>query len=338
MLSAAPVSAQSDATARTAWGDPDISGLWDFRTLTPLERPPSLTGKATLTPEEAQAFRQSMQASLNVDNRQDENASLDLRGAYNQFWYDWGDHLDEDLRTALIIEPASGHLPGLTASARQRLQAQTAARTGTVRDLFSPFEQITSFHPENPEQLGLADRCLVGLNAGPPLSASAYNNNLRVVQTPGHVLLVTEMIHNARVVPLDGRPYLPGHMSQWNGDPRGRWRDDTLIVESRNFSDKIPAFQLSLGLFHTTDRGGAGSGRDLTLVETFRRTAPGRLEYRYTVTAPRTFTAPFTVAMTMRQTDGPMFEYACHEGNYAMGGILRGARKLEQAAAAPPRR
>ena len=313
---------------RTAWGNPDIEGVWDFRNLTPLERPPELADKATLTPEEAKAFRELVLQAVDVDNRTEE-AALDIEGAYNTFWWDWGTELHEDLRTSLIIDPPNGRLPDITPEARAQMEKQNRLRIPPVRDLFSYSANPAVFRPAGPESLGLSERCLVGFNAGPPLTPSAYNNNLRIVQTPKYIVLVTEMIHDARIVPMDDRPHLTSEIRRWSGDSRGRWEGNTLVIETTNFTDKTPTFQLPTTLETLTELGAVGSGMNMHLVESFTRISESRLDYEYTLTDPTTFVRPFTVNIPMRVSDGQMFEYACHEGNYALPGMLKGARLLE---------
>lgn len=317
---------------RTAWGTPDISGLWDFRTLTPFERPEEFADKAVLTPEEAEAFRQQVIAAADVD-RWENDAEVDVEGAYNTFWWDWGTELNEDLRTSLIVDPPNGRLPDLTPEALAAMQAQNENRAPPVRDLFSYSADVTDFRPAGPENLGLSERCLVGFNAGPPLTPSAYNNNLRIVQTPDYIVLVTEMIHDARIVPMDDRPHLPDGIQRWSGDSRGRWEGSTLVIETRNFTDKTPTLQLPANVITAPDLGAVGVGADMRLTERFTPTADGRLLYEYTIDDPKTFVSPFTVAIPMRATDARMYEYACHEGNYAMPGMLKGARLLDEEAA-----
>ena len=202
-------------------------------------------------------------------------------------------------------------------------------RTPPVRDLFSYSADPTQYRPAGPESLGLSERCLVGFNAGPPLMPSGYDNNLRIVQTPDYEVFVTEMIHTARIVPLDNRPHLLSNITRWSGSSRGRWEGNTLIVETTNFTDKTPGFQLPVVVVNPQEAGAVGSGINLHLVERFTPTRAGRLEYEYTLTDPHTFVQPFTVRFTMRATDDQIYEYACHEGNYAMQGILKGARLLE---------
>ena len=339
LLAALPASGQSTASRyqpeRTSWGAPRIDGLWDFRTLTPLERPRELADKAYFTAEEAQAFRERTLRLLDVDNRTGEASQQDVEGAYNSFWWDWGTELGDDLRTSLIVDPPDGRLPAITAEAMARLEEQNRLRTPPVRDLLSYSANPATFRPEGPESVGLSERCLVGFNAGPPLNPSAYNNNLRIVQTPDYVVLVTEMVHDARIVPLDGRPHLSAGLHRWSGDSRGRWDGDTLVVDTGGFTDKTPALQLPATL-EKLDPGAVGSGTNLHLVERFTPVGEGRLRYEYTLEAPGVFIRPFTVSIPMRASRERMFEYACHDGNYAMRGMLKGARLLEAEEAGKP--
>lgn len=318
---------------RNALGQPNIQGTWDFRTLTPLERPKELADKSVFSVEEAEAFRQKAIQINDTDNKKDLGlpAEYDVEVPYNNFWLDYGTAMNEDGRTSLIVDPANGRLPELTAEALAGLQANLA-RVPPVRDIVSI--GLTAFRPAGPETLGLSERCLLGFNAGPPLTPSAYNNNLRIVQTPTHVVLFTEMIHDARVVPIDGRPHLPSAVKKWSGDSRGHWDGDTLVVETTNFTDKTPTFQLPLDLTDPSRNGAAGSGKNMKLTEKFTLVGKSRLVYEYTLEDPTTFTRPFTVAIPLRATDEQIFEYACHEGNHAMVGMLRGARQLEKEAAA----
>jgi len=318
---------------RTSWGTPNIEGLWDFRTLTPFERPLDMADKAELTVEEAEVFRQKAIQALDVDNRSGDASIGDVEGAYNTFWFDWGTELNEDLRTSLIVDPPNGRLPEITPAALAQKEMQRRVRTPPVRDLLSYSANPSEFRPSGPEALGLSERCLVGFNAGPPFTPSAYNNNLRIIQTPGYIVLVTEMIHDARIIPMDGRPHQPPEMMRWSGDSRGHWDGNTLVVDTTNFTDKTPAFALPATL-EALDVGVVGSGMNLHLTERFTPVGEGRLLYEYTIDDPSTFVQPFTVHIPLRATEGPMFEYACHEANYAMPGMLKGARLLEAEAAA----
>ena len=308
------------AGPRTAWGAPDLGGVWDFRTLTPLERPAALADKPVLTPEEAAAFRTLALESRNADRR-DGGAARDVERAYNDFWWDYGDNLTEDLRTSLIVHPPDGRIPPRVAGVDDADQARRADRRRPVR------ERVVFGSPAHgPEDLGLSERCMLGFNAGPPMLPSAYNNNIRILQTPDHVVILSEMIHDARIVRLDGAPHLPGGVRQWLGDARGRWEGDTLVVESTNFTDKT-------GSFYTVVRA-YGSGETLRLVERFTRDGDDSLRYEFTIDDPATFTQPITGMIPMRRTDAPLFEYACHEGNYGMTNLLSGARVQERRAEA----
>ena len=294
----------------TSWGDPDLQGIWDFRTITPMERPAELAGKAVLTAEEAADFEARENRRLNRDLVDPEVGGAIYPPAsqggvvpYNEFWYDRGNALVEDRRTSLIVDPPDGRIPALTAAAAER----TAARS-----------EYLSEHPADSwHDRSLGDRCILGFNAGPPMVPAAYNNNVQLLQTPDHVVILNEMVHNARIVPLDGRPH--GTIRQWAGDSRAHWEDTTLVVETRGFGDLVGF------------RGGATA--NLHVVERFTLVGADSLRYEFTLEDPETWTRPWTAVVPMKRTPGPMFEYACHEGNYAMDGILAGARAEERAAA-----
>jgi hypothetical protein len=305
LLIAAPAAAQSRQwqLPRTADGKPDLQGTFTFRTITPLQRPGALTGKDTLTPEEAAAFEASENIRLNRDLYDPEkgqpSAGYPPRSqggvlSYNDFWYERGNQLTEDRRTSLIIDPPDGRIP-------------FAPRSGGAR---------SGGRYDAPETLSLADRCLLGFNSGPPMTSSTYNNNVLIVQTRDYVMLQTEMIHEARIVPLDGRPH--GTLPRWIGDSRGRWEGDTLVVETINFKRETSL---------------PGSSAQTRLVERFTRVGPDTITYEFTVTDPTTLTRPWTAVMPLTRIDELIYEYACHEGNYGMQGILSGARFLEKEAA-----
>ena len=312
---------------QTPWGTPDLQGVWDFRTLTPLERPVEFGDKAVLTPAEAKALLNK----LLPPDRVDEPSGIPQQDVerYNDFWLDAGEQWDKELRTSLIVDPPNGRLPDRVAEADANRLAQNKHRQPPVRDILS-YSVGPQYLHEHLESLGLSERCLIGFNAGPPITPSAYNNNLRIVQTPSHVMVMTEMVHDARIIPTDGRPRLPSEIRQWYGSSRGHWEGDTLVVETTNFTDKTPAFHLPVQFEDPVGNGVLGSGVNLHVTERFSLNATGQLIYEATVDAPDSFTQPFTLRVVMRSSSEKIFEYACHEGNYAMGGILRGARLQER--------
>ena len=288
---------------RTADGRPDLQGVWDFRSLTPLERPEDLSDQDVFTQEEAAQFTEERLAALDKD-QPGPDGRIPLSGGYNDFWWDYGRQLTDDLRTSLVVDPSDGRIPSLTADGRERADLRRAA---LGRDAHGP------------EDRGAFERCILGFNAGPPMNPSAYNNNMQLFQTADHVVILNEMVHDARVIPLDGSDHLPDGVRQWRGDSRGRWEGDTLVIETKNFTDK------------TSFRG---TGPGLYLVERFTRVEEGTLVYEYTVTDPASFERPWSVAVPMRKNDLPVFEYACHEGNYGMLNLMVSARSEDARKAA----
>ena len=304
LLIPAPAFAQSKpwTPPRTPDGQPDIQGTWTNATLTPLERPAEFAGKQVLTEAEVAEYEKRM-AVQNDRDRRDGNAEVDAGRAYNDFWFERGTKVVGDSRTSLIVDPPDGRIPALTPEA----QTKAAARA-----------QHRKLHPaDGPEDLGLPSRCLLWPTAGPPMLPGGYNNNYQIVQAPGYVMILVEMIHDARIIPLDGRPHVPQNIRQWMGDSRGRWEGNTLVVETTNFTGK------------TNFRN---SGEKLRLVERFTRTAPDAIAYEFTVEDETSFVRPWTAKLPMRKTEGPLYEYACHEGNYGLEGILAGARAEEKKA------
>ena len=296
----------ASATASdTSWGDPDLQGIWDFRTITPLERPDDLADKAVLTAEEAAEYETRSLEAQNKDLRASDgiSAERDVANAYNQFWWDYGDKLTEDRRTSLVVDPPDGKIPRSQA-ARDRFAAALAGAFGNAI-------------PAGPEDRPIWERCILGFNSGPPMLPSAYNNNVQILQTPDTVVILNEMVHNARIVPLDGRPHVADDVRLWTGDARGHWDGETLVVETTNF---------------LRETGFTGAGAGLRLVERFARVDDDTLRYEFTVHDPENFERPWTAAIPMTKTSSPMFEYACHEGNYGMTNLLAGARVEEKAA------
>jgi hypothetical protein len=302
VLTGSFVSGQQWKQPKTSWGHADLQGVWSTATITPLERPAELAGKTFFTKPEAEAYERAIIERENRDRR-DGGATADLARAYNDFWWDRGTRVVPTLRTSLVIDPPNGRIPALTPAAEQRQAAIAEARKRAPAD--------------NPEDRNTWERCIT---RGLPtvMLPQPYNNHYEIIQTADHVVILSEMIHDARIVPLDGRPHAPAHVRSWMGDSIGRWDADTLVVETTNFTEKVSY---------------RGAGEHLRLVERFTRTAPDVLQYRVTIEDPTTFTRPWTVELPARRADGRIFEYACHEGNYALEGILRGHRAEERRAA-----
>jgi len=283
---------------RTPDGKPDFQGIWDFRTLTPLERPNQFAGKETLSAEEVATLEQR-----NAETRVDRAPQSGSPGTYNQFWFDFGNKVGADKRSSLITDPADGRLPPLTPEA-EKLAAQRAER---IR-----------LPAENPEDRPTWERCLLGFNSGPPMMPNGYNNNVQLIQTRDYVVILTEMVHDARIVPIAIQPR--GGNRRWLGESRGHWEGDTLVVESRNFT-----------------RNGTGTiglrlppSDQLKLTERFTLRDPKTLVYQFTVEDPATWTRPWTAIVPMQKSAEQIYEYACHEGNIGMIGIMAGAREQER--------
>ena len=297
---AATAQAQSPAAPTADWtlprtpdGRPDLQGVWSFATLTPLERPGTLAGREFLS--DAEVTERNHNARIGGD----QPPRPGNPGTYNAFWWDRG---TSDGRTALIVDPPDGRLPALTPEAEQRAAARAEARRAR-----GPADSW--------EDRSLAERCI---HYRPlPRLPTGYNNHHQIFQTPGYVVILTEMIHNVRIIPLDGRPHIGAGISQWNGDSRGHWEGDTLVVETTNFSDKE--------IFR-------GSGANRHLIERFTRVDADTIEWEFTVEDPTTWTKPWTGMLPFSKVEGPIYEYACHEGNYGMESILAGHRADEKAA------
>jgi hypothetical protein len=303
---AKPAARESWTPPRTADGQPDLQGYWTNSTLTPLERPAQFANKPVLTEAEAAAYAKQLRDANNRDKRGD-SAESDVGGAYNQFWYDRGNNIVGSRRTSLIIDPPDGKIPALTPEAQKRVDEA---------------REYAAAHPaDGPESRSLAERCILWGTAGPPMMPGPYNNAYHIVQTRDYVMILVEMIHDARIIPLDGRPHVASSIRQWMGDPRGHWEGNTLVVESTGFNGKAP--------FH-------GSDQNLRLTERFTRVSPDTMLYEFTVNDPTAFTKPWTAQVPFSKTEGPIFEYACTEGNYAMTDMLAGARAAEKASTSKP--
>jgi hypothetical protein len=281
---------------------PDLQGIWSFATLTPLERPAELAGKTHLTDQEASEYAKRLRDRRNFDRR-DGSSEQDVSRAYNDLFYDFGNSASN--QTSLIVDPPDGKLPPMTPFGAKRA-AERSANLARI--------------PEGPEDRSLWERCILGFNSGPPMMPSGYNNNVQIFQAPGYAVIFNEMVHSARVIPMDRRPH--GTVRQWLGDSRGRWDGNTLVVDTIGFTNNGTG---TIGLRVATDE-------NLHLVERFTRRDANTLIYEFTVDDPTIWTKPWTASVPMTKTEEPIYEYACHEGNYGMQGILAGARADEKAA------
>jgi len=289
---------------RTPDGQPDLQGFWTNSTYTPLERPDGVT-KTTYTPEEAEA---AIKLAIQRESAQTEpGTTADVHYDFSQFGLDRSQSLFvRNLRTSLIVDPPNGKIPPLTEEGKRR----TALRAEEQKKLGGRWDSAESNQ--------LDDRCLIMAGPGPPMMDAGYNSNYHIVQSGGVVMILTEMIHDVRIIPLDGRTQPPAGVKQWVGLSRGRWEGDTLVVETTNFNGKN-AFQ--------------GSSDNLKVTERFTRTADDTVTYRFTVEDPQTWDRPWTAEAPLAKTDGPIFEFACHETNYGIANILAGARADDKKAA-----
>ena len=282
---------------RTPDGRPDLQGLWSNATTTPLERPGTLAGKPALTDEERAALQEEVNERVNADRPPRPGDP----GTYNEFWWERGTLTNQ---TSLIVDPPDGRLPPWTPETQSREDARRATRRTA----------------DSWEDRNLAERCIT---RGAPKLPGGYNNNFQILQTPGYIAILQEMIHEVRIIPLDGRPHLNPAIRMWLGDSRGRWEGDTLVVETTNYDDDI-----RFNSYYCC----RGSGANQRIVERFTRIDADTIDYRFTVSDPTAFTKPFTISVPMQKFAGPIYEYACHEGNISMEHILRGAREQEKAA------
>jgi hypothetical protein len=286
----------------------DLEGYWTNTTLTPLERPKELGNKAVFTPAEAAAWQKRMLDAVNYDKR-DPNPEVDVNRSYNELFRERGTVVP-DLRTSLIIDPPDGRIPPLTAEGQKKAAARAADRRKRGAD---PADSWTDRN--------LAERCLT---RGAPKIPGGYNNNFQILQTPGYVVILQEMIHEARIIPLDAKEHLSPAVHSWLGDSIGHWEGKTLVVETTNYDDRI--------VMNSFDCCGL-AGEHLKVTERFTRVSPQEIDYQYTVDDPYIYTRPWTASVPLTSTDGPIYEYACHEGNIAMVGMLAGARAKEKEAA-----
>jgi hypothetical protein len=317
MLACLPLAGQTPSTAvrttgtaaktytppRTPDGQPDLQGFWTNSTYTPLERPDNVT-KAFYTPEEAAAAEKL--AAARESEQTKPGTVADVHYDFSQFALDRSQSpLARSLRTSLIVDPPDGKLPPLTPEGRRRAAEREEAS-----------KRIGRWDSAQSNQLD--DRCLIMRGAGPPMMDAGYNSNYHIVQAPGYVMILTEMIHDARIIPLDGPPQPDRALRQWIGTSRGRWEGQTLVVETTNFNGKNPF---------------AGSSEELRVIERFTRVSDDVIQYRFTIEDKATWTRPWSAETPMVKTTGPLFEHACHEGNYGLYNTLVGARLEEKRAA-----
>jgi hypothetical protein len=305
-----PVAGQASTARHKTWtpsrtpdGHPDLQGIWTNPTITPFERPANLAAKAVLTEQEAAQLEESA-----AENRVDRPPAKGDVGSYNQVWFDSGSKVVSTLQTSLVVDPADGRVPVKPLAEAKR--DYNLAHNSDSYEYMSPW-----------------DRCITRGIPGAMFPAG-YNNAYQIVQVPGYVVILSEMIHNARIIPLDARPHVPDNIRQWDGDSRGHWEGDTLVVETTNYNGK--------GWISTSAAGGRIKGipqsRDLHVIERFRRVNTDTISYQVTIDDPDEYTKPWKVSIPLvRDPDYKIFEYACHEGNEAVGNVLRGGRALDSA-------
>ena len=304
LLAIVPVSSQE--APQTSWGTPDLQGVWDFRSITPLERPEDLADQVFLSEEEAANLEQAAVNRIEeLANKEAERTEVGGNiGAYNDFWMDRGTNTDDTRRTSLIVDPSNGRLPDMTEAGQARRERAPSSFNDKI---YESYTELSSF-----------DRCIMGFNAGPPMTPGAYNNNMQLFQTPEYVAVVTEMVHTVRIIPVGDSAASSDGIRQWSGNSRGHWDGDTFVVETQHFND------------HDVYANWRGSSRNMTVVERFTRVDDSTLSYEFTVNDVDTWTSPWTAQVSMKRNDLPLFEYACHEGNYAMDAMLSGARSEEE--------
>jgi hypothetical protein len=299
------VAAKNWTPPRTLDGQPDLQGIWTNATMTQLQRPRELGDKAFFTEQEVVEREKRILEQVSTDRR-DGSAEVDVGRSYNELWRERGGLLQ---RTSLIIDPPDGRLPPLTPDGQKREEARAEDRRRRGPDPADTWEDRN-----------LAERCIT---RGAPKLPGGYNNNFQILQTHGYVMIFQEMIHEARIIPLDGRPHMDPKVRLWMGDSLGHWEGNTLVVDTTNYNNKIGANSFNCC---------PAAGEHLHVVERFTRVAENAIDYQYTVDDPATYTRPWTAAVPMTKMEGPLFEYACHEGNYAMVDMLSGARAKERAA------
>ena len=302
-LLAAPNAMAEDEPPRTSWGVPDLTGTWDFATITPFNRPERFEGREYLTEEEYNGWNEGARRSREQRERApsrpapEKPTQGDVDVGYNQVFIDSGKHLSPGRRTSIVVDPPNGRTPGNTMAARMR---------------YAEMREKWEHPPRTPADRPPATRCLVGFNAGPPMSSGAYNNLVRIFQSPGHVGILNEMINDHRVIATDGGEHMPESVRFWKGDSHGRWEGNTFVVETRNFRPE------------TNFRG---SGPNMHLTERFTRIDEDTLRYEYTVDDPEMFQGKWSTEQDWVRTDSDIYEYACHEGNRSLLMQMRAAKQ-----------
>jgi len=318
-----PLSLAQDAedydVPRTQWGQPDLQGVWNFSSSVPMQRPEQYGTREFLNEEEVAALRERLRAS-DAASDQAVPQSDGSPGGYNDFWVESAGITDH-IRTSHIVYPPNGRLPRTVEGAQMQFGGLGDDTPGDRPVRFT----VGGISKDGPEDRGLSERCIIGFNSGPPFTPSMYNNNVQIFQSKNTAVILTEMIHDARVVPIyesaEAMPQLTDDIALWTGDSKGYYEGDTLVVVTRNFSSEVQSFSVF------------GTGAEKTLTERFTRIDPVTVNYEWTVEDPATFTDKFTAIVPMTKVAGQLYEYACHEGNYGMVNILRGERRAESVAA-----
>ena len=310
--SGADAAAEEWTVPRLANGRPDLQGVWTNKSITPFERPEELGNKEFFTPEEAQEFMERRRVAGDRDIRTDD--VRDVLNAYNDFWWDSGERVLPNLRTSIVTDPPNGRIPPLTDERQAELRARAEAIDERCKEPGCAITNAGALAPaDEPAQLDLMTRC-ISFGTVVPMLPTAYNNNYQIVQSSDTVAILTEMVHQVRRIPTDGREQLPSDVRQWFGNSVGHWEGDTLVVETGNFKGEM------YGRMRDADE-------NLRVTERFTRVAPDVLLYEFTVDDPTAWTQPWSGEIPLTRADGMLYEYACHEGNRGMQNILRAARK-----------
>ena len=317
LISPLAFAAEDFVAPRTEWGHPDLQGVWNFSSNVPLQRPARFGDREFMSPEEIEELRARLAAAdAASDQAVPRPVSADDPGGYNDFWVESAGITDR-IRTSHIVYPTNGQMPAPV----EGIEIVFGGLGDDVPGQRPVRFVVGGISKDGPEDRGLSERCIVGFNSGPPFMPSLYNNNVQIVQNKDSAVIVTEMIHDARVVLIGERPPLDEDIGLWSGDSRGYYDGDTLVVETRNFNGMTQSFS------------GFGDSADKLLTEKFTRIDPYTVDYEWTIDDPSTFTDKITVIVPMTRVAGQLYEYACHEGNYGMANIIRGARVGERLAA-----